>query len=51
MRTLVEVLNYAREAGMTEREVNRLADEVPSVMTKEEYQNIILGIDCEMEWR
>lgn len=49
MRTLTDVLNYAREKGMTEKNIARLADETPSEMSEHEYNNIILGIDCELE--
>lgn len=49
MRTLTDVLNYAREKGMAEKNIARLADETPSKMTDDEYNNIILDIDCEME--
>lgn len=49
MRTLTDVLNYAREKGMAEKNIARLADETASEITDTEYNNIILGIDCEME--
>lgn len=49
MRTLIDVLNYARERGMAEKNIARLADETPSEMSDQEYVNIIMGIDCEME--
>lgn len=49
MRTLTDVLNYAREKGMTEKNITRLADETASEITDSEYNNIIFGIDCEME--
>lgn len=49
MRTLTDVLNYARERGMAEKNIARLADETPSEMSDQEYVNIIMGIDCEME--
>lgn len=49
MRTLTDVLNYAREKGMAEKNIARLADETLSEMSDYDYNNIILGIDCEME--
>lgn len=49
MKTLTDVLNYAREKGMTENNIARLADETASEITDKEYNNIILGIDCGME--
>lgn len=49
MKTLTDVLNYARERGMAEKNIARLADETPSEMSDYEYNNIILGINCEME--
>lgn len=49
MRTLTDVLNYAREKGMAEKNIVRLADETLSEMSDYDYNNIILGIDCEME--
>lgn len=49
MKTLTDVLNYAREKGMAEKNIARLADETLSGMSDYDYNNIILGIDCEME--
>ena len=41
--------NQEREKGMAEKNIARLADETASEITDKEYNNIILGIDCEME--
>lgn len=49
MKTLTDVLNYAREKGMAEKNIARLADETASEITDIEYNNIILGIDSERE--
>ena len=49
MKTLTDVLNYAREKGMAEKNIARLADETTSEITDKEYNNIILGIDSERE--
>ena len=52
MKTLTDVLNYAREKGMAEKNIARLADETASEITDIEYNNIILGIDSEREeWK
>lgn len=40
MKTLTDVLNYAREKVMTEKNIARLANETPSEMSDQEYVNI-----------
>lgn len=55
MKTLNDIRYYAKEKGMSTREIERLLDEVEDDgngnLTEEYYKDITSGIDCEMEWR
>ena len=48
---LFEIRSYAKEKGFSEKRIERLIDEIEcGFMTKEEFEDICFGIDCEAEY-
>ena len=50
MKTLNDLRGYAKEKGMSERDIERLIDEISNdELTESDYNDYCFAIDCETE--
>lgn len=50
MKTLNDLRAYAKERGMSERDIERLIDEIPyDTLTESDYDDYCFAIDCGTE--